>query len=186
MNPSIHGPASRRVLVLPLGDDALDADGRPGLQAALDFLDARGIPVERWGESTCDPEALGAVLLTAASDPRAHLHAGAEAREVVRRIAAAGGVLAADGHGVAALAGTETDEGESLVAGRRVTCASGAPALADELAAAGAEVDHGPDGEPWVISDRNLLTAQNDSSLQALAEALAQALIQMVPASRAD
>jgi putative intracellular protease/amidase len=62
----------------------------------------------------------------------------------------------------------------------RLFAEAGAPAalypVADALAAAGGRVEHGPDYEPFVVVDRELITGQNPRSDHALAAALVAAL----------
>lgn len=107
----------------------------------------------------------------------------------------AGGLVSSICHGPAAFVGVKDSSGDFLVKGKRMTCFSDSEErgveledvvpflLQSKLEEQGAIVEPGEDGELKVIADGNLITGQNPASAKALGEAIAQALVQMVPAS---
>ena len=91
-------------------------------------------------------------------------------------------------HGPAALLSAKDAQGEFLFAGRRLTAftdeeerdfgtADNAPwLLADTLRKSGARFEQGPNWQPYVVRDGNLISGQNPQSSEAVAEAVLEAL----------
>jgi putative intracellular protease/amidase len=102
-------------------------------------------------------------------------------------LVAAGGTVAASGHGVAGLLQVIGPDGEPLVHGRKVTTLSKQEeclleldavvpySLADELSRRGAHVSAGDPFKPYVVVDGPLVTGQNPASAPALARRLVSA-----------
>lgn len=106
------------------------------------------------------------------------------------------GLVASICHGPAAFVGLESANGEPFVKGKRMTCFSDSEereakkedvvpfALQSKLEELGATVEPTDNFQSKVIADDWLLTGQNPASAAPLGEAIAQALVQMVPVSR--
>jgi putative intracellular protease/amidase len=109
-------------------------------------------------------------------------------------VVAAGGMVAACGHGVAGLLGVYAADGRGLLAGRAVTAAAPAEerllaldgllpfSLAGELQRHGAAPSFGEPFKPRVVRDGPVLTGQNPASAPELARAIISATAGPLPA----
>lgn len=119
--------------------------------------------------------------------PMADLAHNAAAGNLIRRVYARGGLIAAVCHGPAALLSARSEQ-EWLFAGYRMTCFSAAEEKAaelydrlpwqlnDALSAAGATLSYAPAGEAHVVTDQRLFTGQNPASAAPLAWRMAREL----------
>ncbi|MDM7458638.1 MAG: type 1 glutamine amidotransferase domain-containing protein, partial [Paracoccus sp. (in: a-proteobacteria)] len=98
-----------------------------------------------------------------------------------------GAIIGAVCHGPAGLLSARLISGEPLVKGRRVAGFSNSEEnavglsevvpflLADRLSEAGAKVEHGPDGQPFALTDGRLVTGQNPASSAEVARLMLKA-----------
>lgn len=99
-----------------------------------------------------------------------------------------GGVVAAVCHGPAGLVSAKFDNGEPVVAGKRVAAFTNSEEVAagldkavpflleDRLRALGAKLETAPDFQPLALRDGNLITGQNPASSEKVAELVLEAL----------
>jgi putative intracellular protease/amidase len=112
---------------------------------------------------------------------------GALARAVGAALEA-GRVVAAVCHGAAGLVSAKTDGGRPIVEGKRVSCFTDSEErvvgltqvvpflLETRLRALGAQIEKGPDFQPFAVRDGNLITGQNPASSERVAELVLEML----------
>ena len=112
---------------------------------------------------------------------------GALARAVGATLEA-GRIVAAVCHGPAGLVAAKTNGGRPVVEGKRVSCFTDSEERAAGLAevvpflletrlrALGAQVEKGPDFQPFAVRDGNLITGQNPASSEQVAELVLEML----------
>ncbi|MFT7075921.1 MAG: putative intracellular protease/amidase [Planctomycetota bacterium] len=117
-------------------------------------------------------------------------------KRIVSSIRERDGLVAAICHGPAAFVGLSNAEGQPFVHGKRMACFSDSEEceakkekvvpflLQSRLEELGATMEPASNFEPKVVADDWLITGQNPASATALGEAIAQALVQMIPVSR--
>lgn len=185
---------------------ASPAGGKPPIDAKDESDDANAHflnsdeKMERLSNTTklsdVDPSGFGGIYIPGGHGTMWDLPDNAELQRIVNKIRQADGLVASICHGPAAFVGLAGSEGSPLVAGKRMTCFSNDEEreasledvvpflLQTRLEELGATVEPAGNGESKVIADDWLLTGQNPASARPLGEAIVQALVQMVPASR--
>ena len=129
-----------------------------------------------------------AIVIPGGHGPVEDLYKDADMGRVLAEAQSAGTIIAPVCHGQAALLAAKDGDGKWLFAGRRMTAfsdeeevefgtADNAPwLLADTLRQRGARYEQGPNWQPFLVRDGNLLTGQNPASSQPLADAIVTAL----------
>jgi putative intracellular protease/amidase len=133
-------------------------------------------------------EAFDAIFLPGGHGTMWDLPESAALAQLIGRMLAEGKVVAAVCHGPAGLVSTKDLDGQPIVAGRRVTGFTNSEEagagltnvvpflLEDRLKALGATFEAGPDWQPHVIRDGQLITGQNPQSSEPVAQAILAAL----------
>lgn len=129
-----------------------------------------------------------AIVIPGGHGPVEDLHQDADMGRVLSEAERASTIIAPVCHGQAALLAAQDGDGKWLFAGRRMTAfsdeeevefgtADNAPwLLADTLRQRGARYEQGPNWQPFLVRDGNLLTGQNPASSKPLADAVVAAL----------
>lgn len=129
-----------------------------------------------------------AIVIPGGHGPVEDLYKDADMGRLLAEADSASKLIAPVCHGQAALLAASDGDGKWLFAGRRMTAfsdeeevefgtADNAPwLLADTLRQRGARYEQGPNWQPFLVRDDNLLTGQNPASSKPLADAVVAAL----------
>lgn len=128
-----------------------------------------------------------AVYFPGGSGPMFDLADNRLAQNITRDIYQAGGIVAADCHGPAALINVKLSNGQRLVSGKNITAKANIEEgswarrnypflLEDKFIALGAHYSKGAKGSVHVVVDDRLITGQNPASANLMAEKLIQRL----------
>ncbi|QDV07903.1 Molecular chaperone Hsp31 and glyoxalase 3 [Planctomycetes bacterium Poly30] len=146
--------------------------------------------------SDVDPESFDGVYFPGGHGTMWDFPNNPEIQRIVSSIRERDGLVASICHGPAAFVGVENADGEPLVKGKRMTCFSDSEEreaekadvvpfmLQSKLQELGATVEPTDNFQSKVVADDWLLTGQNPASAAPLGEAIAQALVQMIPVIR--
>lgn len=167
-----------------------------GGRAPLDHVDLDDAINEKWInndvfrskiESTMTPEQVVPSQYRAVYFPGGHgamfdLPDDEKISEIVGKIYDAGGVVGAVCHGVAGLLNVKTEEGQPLLAGKKVAAFTNEEEVAlglldqlpflleDRLEEEGAEIQKAPPFQKQIVVSDHLITGQNPASARAVAE----------------
>lgn len=136
---------------------------------------------------TIDTKQYQAVYFAGGAGPMFDFLDNAEVHRVVREIYEAGGLVAADCHGPAALINSHLSDGSLLIKGKKLTAKANIEEgwwakanypylLEDKIKALGGNFSAAGKGEPHVVIDGQLITGQNPASAVPVAKAILAAL----------
>lgn len=165
-----------------------EGENDPSVERALKDADFQARIAETPRFDTLDTAGFDAIVLPGGHGTMFDYPDSAALAKLVADYDAAGKVVAAVCHGPAGLVGARRADGTPVVAGRRVAAFTDSEEramgleeavpflLASRLQDLGAQHESGPDFEPFVLRDGNLVTGQNPASAEPLAKLVLEAV----------